>query len=413
MNQPTKNKPEILAPAGDEEKLFFAYRYGADAAYIGGRDFSLRANAANFDLPQMERGIRLAHELGKKIYVAVNIFATNRDIQALPAYLTRLGELEPDGLIVSDPGVFLLAKQYADNLPLHISTQANNTNWQTAKFWAANGAKRLVLARDITLDEAAEIAARGFLETEIFVHGAMCVAYSGRCLLSAYLTGRRANLGDCAQPCRWRYALMEEKRPGIFLPVEEDSRGSYVFNAKDLCLLPLLPQLAAAGHASWKIEGRNKSAYYAANIVRIYRRAVDAYFASEETYRLNPLWLAEIEAVSHRQYTSGFALHAPQADAYRYEEGDSVRTYDFVAVACDWRDGLLQIEVRNHLAVGDRLQIILPEKCQNMDLEVCKMYDCNQMSISRAPHPKELVWVECQTPPPATLPLLVRRKRFS
>ncbi|MCR4962993.1 MAG: U32 family peptidase C-terminal domain-containing protein [Firmicutes bacterium] len=410
MGQPSDRKPEILAPAGDEEKLFFAYRYGADAAYIGGRDFSLRANAANFDLPQMERGIRLAHELGKKIYVAVNIFATNRDIRALPAYLTQLAELEPDGLIISDPGVFLAARQYAAGIPVHISTQANTTNWQTAKFWAEQGAKRVVLARDISLEEAAEIAGYGFLETEIFVHGAMCVAYSGRCLLSSYLTGRRANAGDCAQPCRWRYALMEEKRPGVYLPLEEDERGSYVFNAKDLCLLPLLPQLAAAGHASWKIEGRNKSAYYTANIVRVYRAAADAYFAAGAGYRADPRWMAEAEAVSHRQYTLGFSLQAPQAGAYRYDEGDSLRGYDFAAVARDWRDGALQLEVRNHLAVGDRLQILLPAQCRNMDIEVVKLYDQNQNSISRAPHPKELVWMDCPTPPPASLPLLVRKK---
>ncbi|MEG2213476.1 MAG: U32 family peptidase [Clostridiales bacterium] len=402
------NRPELLAPAGDAEKLLFAFQYGADAAYIGGGNFSLRAHAGNFSLAQMRDGVNLAHALGKKLYVAVNIFATNQDMKVLPAYLEQLAELQPDALIISDPGVLLLAQKYAPTMAIHISTQANNLNTESAHFWANNGAKRIVLGRDISLAEAAEIAAAGYLETEVFVHGAMCVAYSGRCLLSSYLTGRSANQGDCAQPCRWKYALLEEKRPGVYLPIEEDQRGSYIMNAKDLCLIETIPDLMMAGHAAWKIEGRNKSAYYTANISRIYRAAMDCYLMNPEQFTVTPHWRRELSAISHRQYTEAFALQRPDENAYRYASADYLRGYDFAAIVRDCQDGCLWLEQRNHLAVGDILEILLPDG-DNISLPLTNIYDQQGNRIMEAPHPKQLIRIDADIAKLPCLPLIARR----
>ena len=400
--------PELLAPAGDLEKLRFAYAYGADAAYIGGGDFSLRSNAG-CGLDVLAEACSLARRTGKKLYVAVNIYADNHDIAVLPSYLENLAELQPDGLLISDPGVFRLAQQYAPRLPIHISTQANNTNWLSARFWAEQGASRIVLARELSIAEGAEIAQRSGLEAEIFVHGAICISYSGRCLISQFLTGRSANRGDCSHPCRWQYVVEEEKRPGEYFPVEEDARGSYFFNSRDLCLLAAIPQLVAGGFSAWKIEGRNKSAYYVANVVRVYRAALDAYLRDPDGWRCRSAWLEELTRVSHRGYTTGFAFGLPDADAYRYDDGSYLRSYDFTAVALEMRDGLLWLEQRNHFAVGDVLELLLPD-ATNIVLPVKAIYDENGCLLNAARHPRMQVAVDCGSlPVMLPFPLICRR----
>lgn len=401
------SKPEILAPAGDLEKLRFAYLYGADAAYIGGGGFSLRAGAG-FSLEEIAQARVLADTLHKKLYVAINLYAHNCDIAALPAYIQDLARLKPDALIVSDPGVFALCRQIAPEIALHISTQANNTNWLSARFWRGQGARRIVLARELRLSEAAEIAVQGGLETEIFVHGAMCISYSGRCLLSAFLTGRDANRGDCSHACRWQYSLQEQRRPGEFFPLEEDARGSYILNSRDLCLIDLIPELAAAGIGAWKIEGRNKSAYYVANTVRVYRAALDAYLAEGEDYACRPAWREELRKISHRDYTTGFALGQPGADAFRYPDGGYIRGYDFAAIILAQEAGWLHLEQRNHFQPGDRLEILLPDG-GNQDLIVEAVYDRQQQRLDAARHPRQRLLLPYAGPELPPHPLICRR----
>ena len=298
--------PELLAPAGSLEKLKVAVTYGADAVYLGGRHFSLRAGAGNFDEKEMAEGIRFAHQKGARVYVTVNIFARNSDLVDLREYIHRIYSAGVDGIIVSDPGIVAYVRQMHPELAVHLSTQANTTNWAAALFWKKLGVSRIVLARELSLDEIREIRERVELDLEVFVHGAMCIAYSGRCLLSSYLAGRDANLGDCAQSCRWRYRLVEEKRPGEYLALEEDDRGSYILGSRDLCLIEHIPELVRAGVHSFKIEGRMKSAHYVATVVKTYREALNAYREDPDNYRPDPAWLDEISKVSHREYTKGF-----------------------------------------------------------------------------------------------------------
>jgi putative protease len=407
-------KPELLAPAGDMEKLRVALAYGADAVYIGGRDFSLRARAGNFAADELPRAVEYAHSLGKKLYVAVNVFARNSDLERLPAYLKLLAQAAPDAFIVSDLLVVALAREHAPALPLHISTQANTVNWQSAAMWGRLGASRVILGRELTLAEAAEISALGGLETEIFVHGAMCMAYSGRCFLSHYLTGRDANRGDCAQPCRWRYALQEEKRPGEYLPVEEDARGGYIFNSRDLCLIEALPQIMAAGIGAVKIEGRNKSAYYIANVTRVYRQALDEAYAAGENYQACEQWRRELGKLSHREYTAGFAFGPPGEQGQRPATSDPIRGYDFAAMLLAIEPGRLLLEQRNHFAPGDTLELLLPDGGQ-VDLPVAALYDEAGESISAAAHPAMRVYLPLTATQQQALayyasPLVARRK---
>ena len=400
-------RPELLAPAGDLEKLKFAYIYGADAAYAGAGEYSLRANSG-FSLDEIEQGISLAHNLDKKLYLALNAFVRDHDLTSLPDYLRQLAQLRPDGLIVSDPGVFRLCKRYAPEIPLHISTQSNNMNSETMHFWAEQGASRAVLSRELSIAEAASAASVDDIESEIFIHGAICISYSGRCLMSSYLTGRSANSGDCSQPCRWRYALCEEKRPGEYFPIEEDGRGTYFFNSRDLCLLPLLPQLMQGGFSSWKIEGRNKSAYYVANTVRIYHTAMQAYYADPEGWSCQPEWLRELEKVSHRQYTDNFALSVPKSDSYRYDQGQPVRDYDFAAVINSCEKGMLCLEQRNHFAVGDELEALLPDG-NSLFIPVVAIFDEAGSRITSACHPRQIVYIPYEKPLCSNLPLICRR----
>ncbi|MFW0861605.1 MAG: peptidase U32 family protein [Dethiobacter sp.] len=355
-------KPELLAPAGELEKLKMAVLYGADAVYLAGRHFGMRAFAGNFTEAQMQEGIAFVRRYGAKIYVTLNIFASNNDIRQLPAYLQKLSRIGVDALIIADPGVFSLAREVVPEIPIHISTQANTTNWQSARFWHEMGAKRVVLAREVTLPEIAEIRNRTEVELEMFVHGAMCWAYSGRCYLSQHLAGRSGNRGECAQACRWKYSLMEEKHPGKYMPVFEDDRGIHILNARDLCLLAYLPDLLKAGVDSFKIEGRMKSAYYVATVTRVYRQALDAFFADPQNNVCNPLWHDELHKVSHRPYSSGFLLGNPGEDGQEFSSTQQLTSHEFVGVvrAYDWQKKRAVVEMRNRFAQNEFLNVFGP-----------------------------------------------------
>jgi U32 family peptidase len=302
-------KPELLAPAGSLEKCHTAFLYGADAVYVGGKEYNLRSYAGNLDSEELAEACYLAHSLGKKLYVTVNAFAREPDLGALPSYLQYLQEIHTDAIIVSDPAVLLLAKRWAPEVPLHLSTQANTTNSLAVQFWQSQGICRINLARELTFEELQEITRTAAIELEVFVHGAMCISYSGRCLLSAFLNGRSANRGLCTQPCRWSYSLVEEKRPGEYFPIREDSRGSYIFNSKDLCLLEHLGKLMAIGVHAFKIEGRMKGALYLASVIRTYRQAIDRYWEAPETFEVAQKWREDLARISHRPYTKGLLFN--------------------------------------------------------------------------------------------------------
>jgi len=385
-------KPELLAPAGNLEKLQMAVRFGADAVYLGGKSFGLRAGAGNFSYEEMAEGISFAHNNGVKVYVTVNIFAHNDDIEEVTAHLKEINNLKADGIIVSDPGIFRLAKNIVPSLPIHISTQANNTNWSTALFWQEMGAKRIVLARELSLLEISEIHRQSVIELEVFVHGAMCISYSGRCLLSNYLSGRNANKGDCAHPCRWNYNLVEEKRPGEYFPVVEDEKGTYVFNSKDLCLVEHIPSLIQAGVGSFKIEGRMKSSYYVATVVKVYREVIDAYFQDPENFRFDHKWLEELAKVSHRHYTTGFAFKKPDENDHRYDTSSYVRNYDFIGIVLEYLPETreMRVEQRNHMSVGEQIEIV-PPRGSFIPWQITGMKNNLGEPIEHAPHPRQEV----------------------
>lgn len=393
-------KPELLAPAGNMEKLEFAIRYGADACYLGGQAYGLRAAAGNFSIEEMKKALAFAHNKGKKIYVTVNIFAHNEDLIGLPEYLTKLQHIGVDGIIVADPGVFYMAKKYCPNLSIHISTQANNTSWASAKFWEEQGANRVVLAREISIEDVQEIKKNINIEIEAFVHGAMCISYSGRCLMSNYMVGRDANRGGCAHPCRWQYYLVEEKRPNEFYPVEEDQRGTYIFNSKDMCLIEHIPELIQSGISSFKLEGRMKSVNYVATVVNAYRQAIDTYFENPEEYKVNPLWLQELTKVSNRHYFTGFYFNKPKAEDYNYLSSAYVRNYDFVGIVKDYcaKTKTAIIEERNRLQVGEELEYLSPGG-KVVNAVLTKMWDeKSNQEIQVAPHPHQIVRIVLETP---------------
>lgn len=354
-------KPELLAPAGNMEKLHMALLYGADAVYLGGKMFGLRAFASNFSLAEMDEAVAFAHSLHKKVYVTVNIFAHNEDINNLPDYLRNLQAIGVDALLISDFGVWSVAREIIPEMPLHVSTQANTTNWAAVKAWENLGASRVVLARELSFTEMKEIGSKTEVELEAFVHGAMCISYSGRCWLSSYLTGRDGNRGACAQVCRWEFSLTEKNRPGEVYDVAGDEQGTYIMNSKDLCLLPYLPQLMEAGICSFKIEGRMKSAHYAASVVSVYRRAIDACWRDPQHYTVKQEWLDELEKVSHRPYTTGFALEKPDASAQVYTTSSYLQTHEFVGLVRDWDNGRLTVEQRNHMKEGETLEVFCPD----------------------------------------------------
>jgi len=385
-------KPELLAPAGDMEKLIMAVHYGADAVYIGGTQYGLRAAAGNFTTEQMDEAVDYAHKHNAKVYVTVNIFAHNRHLNGLPAYLESLSNLGVDAILVSDPGVFSKARQVVPGLPVHISTQANITNWGSAQFWADQGAERIVLARELSLDEIREIKEKVNIELEAFVHGAMCISYSGRCLMSSYMTGRSANLGECAQPCRWKYALVEEKRPGQYFPVEEDESGSYVFNSMDLCMIGHIPELVEAGIDSFKIEGRMKSVHYVASVVSAYRKAIDKYISDPEGYVFDQALMDELRKVSHREYTTGFFFGRDSFRGENVETSKYRRDYDFVGIVKEYLPDrkMAVIEQRNKFSIGDTLEITGPNTPLFLQ-EVTFMTDEEGNCIESAPHPQQTV----------------------
>jgi len=392
-------KPELLAPAGNMEKLKMALFYGADAVYLGGKAFGLRAFGGNFTNEELQEAVDFAHKLGKKIYVTVNIFPHNSDIAKLPAYLTFLNEIKVDAILVADLGVFTLAKEYAPDVELHISTQANNTNWAAVNAWAELGASRVVLAREMSLEEIKEIREKCSVELEMFVHGAMCISYSGRCLMSNYLTGRDANRGSCAQPCRWNYALVEEKRPGQYFPVLEDERGTYIFNSKDMCLLPYLPDVIASGVDSLKIEGRMKSVHYAASVVKAYREAIDSYFAAPEQFEVKKEWVEELDKVSHRAYTTGFYYGRPTEKDQIYGTSSYTQTSDFVGLVLDYdeKTGFATVEQRNNMKVGQEIEIFQPHLAGYRQI-LQEMYNDEGEAIQVAPHPQQIVKIRMDKP---------------
>lgn len=394
-------KPELLAPAGDLEKLKVAVIYGADAVYLGGRHFGLRAGAGNFSEEEMAEGVRFAHEKGVRVYVTVNIFARNRDLEQLPGCLEAIYAAGADGVIISDPGVVDLVRRTQPGLPIHLSTQANTTNWAAARFWGEQGVSRIILARELSLEEIKEIRSKVGTELEVFVHGAMCIACSGRCLLSNYLAGRDANRGDCAQSCRWRYALVEEKRPGEYLPVEEDGRGTYILSSRDLCLIEYIPELVQAGIDSFKIEGRMKSVNYVAGVVKAYREALDTYLRDPENYRFDPAWLVEISKVSHRSYTTGFLFGNPGVSGQHYGGEIYRRSHIFVGLVKDYdeRSEMALVEQRNRFAVGDEIEVLVPAG-NGFKQTVAAIYDVEGNSVEAAPHPRQLVRLPVEQPVP-------------
>ncbi len=353
--------PEILAPAGDLEKLKMAVIYGADAVYLAGKMYGMRAFAGNFSEEELREGIEFAHAHAAKVYVTVNIFAGNDDLRAMPAYLASLADVGADALIIADPGVFALAGEVVPHIPRHISTQANTTNWRAARFWQEHGASRVVLSRELSMEAIQEIRAKTSVELELFIHGAMCWAYSGRCYLSQYMEGRSANRGECAQACRWKYHLMEEKRTGEYLPVEEDERGTYIFNARDLRLIDYIPKLTDLGVDSLKIEGRMKSVYYVATVTRAYRRAMDAYLANQDSFTSAADWHEELEKISHRPYSTGFIAHNPSLEGQVYDTTAQMASHDFVGVVRQFNQGRAVVEMRNRFAEGETLEIVGPK----------------------------------------------------
>lgn len=401
-------RPELLAPAGNLEKLKTAVVYGADAVYLGGEAFSLRAFADNFTLAEMAAGVSFAHRHGVKVYLSVNIIPHNEDLDALPSFLEQAEETGVDALIVADPGVIRIARETVPSLPLHLSTQANNVNWSSALFWQEQGIKRVVLARELSLAEIRVIRDRVALELEMFVHGAMCISYSGRCLLSNYLVFRDANRGECAHPCRWQYYLTEETRPGRFFPVGEDDRGAYILNSHDLCLIEHLPELIEAGLDSFKIEGRMKSVHYVATVVKAYRQALDAWEKDPEGYRIDPVWLEELEKVSHREYTTGFLFGRPDWDDHNYKSSRQVQTAIFIGIVRDYdrAAGEALIEQRNHFAPGEMVEVFGPQSGP-LRFKLERIRDKEGRDLPAAPHPHQLVRVP--VPAPVEVISLVRR----
>ena len=396
MEHSKRLKPEVLAPAGNLDILKIAITYGADAVYIGGEAYGLRAAAHNFTNEEIVEGIKYAHERGKKVYVTANILAHNEDLDGVREYFKELDVIKPDAVIISDPGVFAIAKELLHDIELHISTQANNINYGTFNFWHALGASRVVTGRELSMDEIAEIRKNipDNLEIETFVHGAMCMSYSGRCLLSNYMTDRDANRGACTHPCRWRYSLVEENRPGEYLPVFENERGTFIFNSKDLCMIDYIPELVNAGIDSFKIEGRMKTALYVATTVRAYRMAIDDYFEDENKYReRREFYNREVNSASRRKYTTGFFFNKADETSMFYEsERSAPDTYLGTVERID-EEGRAVLEQKNKFCVGDVLEVVKPSG-ENVPIKVLSITDDEGNSMESCPHPKQILHVE-------------------
>ena len=393
--------PELLIPASSLEVLKTAVIFGADAVYIGGEAFGLRAKAKNFSMEDMKEGIQFAHEHGVRVYVTANILAHNGDLPGVEAYFQELKAIGPDALIISDLGVFTIAKRICPEIEIHISTQANNTNYATYRFWHELGAKRVVSARELSMKEIKEIRANipDELEIETFVHGAMCISYSGRCLLSNYFTGRDANQGACTHPCRWKYAVMEESRPGEYLPVYENERGTYIFNSKDLCMIGHIPDLIDAGIDSFKIEGRMKTALYVATVARTYRKAIDDYLKDPALYEKNmPWYLDQISNCTYRQFTTGFFYGKPDSEAQIYDSNTYVKEYTYLGIVGGTNEeGLYRIEQRNKFSVGETIEVMKPNG-ENLEAKVLRIVNEEGEEQESAPHPKQVLFIDLGVP---------------
>lgn len=403
MTDFTNKRPaiELLAPAGDMEKLKTAVYYGADAVYFGGEMFSLRAGAGNLSVPEIREAMDFLHARGARGYMTINIYPHNEHLNLLRNYLMEIKDIPVDAFLVSDPGVMTILKEIIPDAEIHLSTQANTTNYMTARFWASMGVKRIVTAREMSLKEIREMRDQlpDEVEIESFVHGAMCISYSGRCLMSNFMTGRDANMGACTHPCRWKYSIVEEKRPGEYYPIEEDSHGSYIMNSRDLCMLDGIPDLASAGVSSLKIEGRMKSAYYVATVVSAYRTALDHYLADPDNYQYDPAWFTELCKASHREFTHGFYYNKPSAEDQNYQSSDYIREYSFVGMVkgVEPETGFALVEQRNKFSIGDEIEIFGPGVPFTKEV-ITEMYNQDGEPVESAPHPQQIIKLKLSTP---------------
>lgn len=394
----SQKRPELLIPASSLEVLKTAVMFGADAVYIGGEAFGLRAKAKNFSMEDMKKGVEFAHAHGVKVHVTVNILAHNDDLPGVEEYLKELKEVGPDALIIADPGVFELAKEICPEIQRHVSTQANNTNYETYQFWWKQGASRVVSARELSLREIKEIRERipAEMEIESFIHGAMCISYSGRCLLSNFFTGRDANQGACTHPCRWKYSIVEETRPGEYMPVYENERGTYIFNSKDLCMIEHIPEMIDAGIDSFKIEGRMKTALYVATVARTYRKAIDDYLEDPQKYRDNmPWYLDQISNCTYRQFTTGFYFGKPTEESQIYDSNTYVKEYTYLGIVGEICDGRCKIEQRNKFSVGETIEIMKPDG-ENVEVAVKRIINEEGEDQESAPHSKQVLYIELE-----------------
>ena len=390
-------RPELLVPASSLEVLKVAVIFGADAVYIGGEAFGLRAKAKNFSMDDIREGIAFAHAHNVKVYITANILAHNADLEGVRGYFEELKEVGPDALIISDPGVFMIAREVCPEIDIHVSTQANNTNYATFNFWYQQGARRVVTARELSLVELKQIRENipDDLEMETFIHGAMCISYSGRCLLSNYFTGRDANHGACTHPCRWKYSIVEETRPGEYMPVYENERGTFIFNSKDLCMIEHIPEMFDTGVDSYKIEGRMKTALYVATVARTYRKALDDYMEDPELYKKSmPWYLDQISNCTYRQFTTGFFFGKPDEDAQIYDSNTYVKEYTYLGIVGEQNaDGLYRIEQRNKFSVGEVIEVMKPDG-QNIEVTVQKILNEEGEAMESAPHPKQVLYID-------------------
>lgn len=388
---------ELLIPASNLEVLKVAVLYGADAVYVGGQMYGLRAKAKNFSMEDVAEGIRFAHVHGVKVYITANIVAHNEDLEGIREYFRELKAIGPDALIISDPGVFMIAGEECPEIERHISTQANSTNYATYNFWYAQGASRVVSARELSLQEIKEIRENipEDMEIESFIHGAMCISHSGRCLLSNYFTGRNANSGECTHPCRWKYAVMEETRPGEYMPVYENERGTYIFNSKDLCMVEYIDQIMDAGIDSLKIEGRMKTALYVATVARTYRKAIDDCKESVEKYKANMnYYKEEIAKCTYRQFTTGFYFGKTDENSQIYDSNTYIKNYTYIGIVQGHNnDGYAILEQKNKFSVGETVEVMIPNG-ENKDIIVKAIYDAEGEAMDSAPHPKQMVAVD-------------------
>ena len=393
MNENKDTKPaEVLSPAGDMERLLAAVNYGADAVYLAGKEFGMRASPANFDMESLKKAAEICHERNKKIYLTCNTLPRNNEIERIPEFLKQAAEAGVDAFIIADLGVLDIAKKVAPNVDVHISTQTGVVNYETARSLYNMGASRVVLARELSLEEIATIRAKTNpnLEIETFVHGAMCMSYSGRCLISQYMTGRDANRGDCAQPCRWKYSLMEEKRKGEYFPVVEQENGTYFFNSKDLCMIEHIPELLKAGVTSLKIEGRAKSAYYVAVVTNAYKQALSNYYKMGENFELEPWIKEEVYKISHRKYSTGFYFGGEPGQIY--DNGGYVKDFEVVAVCENYKNGMIEISQRNKFLKGDELEVLMPGK-KPFKFKVQKILDEKGNEMESAPHAMQKLFI--------------------